>query len=889
MSEWIRRTTFKHTALLIVSLVAASCNNFTQVDDAQSRNRTYVSYSGTGKGKVYLSNPSVLAGKYVTRANYDDKLVAKFITDESTLTTPCVFTQYSPDFFDASVSVPYEDTTSTDCFNILNDRSASTDALVSSNNSWVYSAGTDEFYQVNTYYHTKLIMDRFLSSLSFSHKQVHLDGNRYIPPATKYNFVDTQSYWLHENGSTVNMDVFSKCYLSSMNAFFSPSDNQLCFGWNESDEDFFIVQDPTVIYHEMGHVFVKVMMNQRNITSGVDPNSSSIYYDSKTFSSDLGDISYDEAGALNEGIADWFSYYMVNRDQIGEYALYKLQGLARPVSEESDQHTISVSTETGERLSYPQYLQYNPASLSENVEDVHNAGTIVAHYLVALQKELKSSCSFESTKQEDIHAKSGDYIMLLLNETLAEVGDLTAKGSDFFSQYATVDSDYNDVYFTNLNEEHSFLWTQKVNPINFRRFFRIFAKNILYHISIDLCPEFTLDESEQLLDEYGLLLFNSYEDRGNGIDLDGNLSLSYFSFAGDHQLFSNRDISPVVLNTFVNEDNRRNSVLISKNQIELDDQITAYVFDKQTNIASLLAQLTFEGENVETTEGIAGTEYNNSNAKISPGEVVGISLNLYNKSNSTMAGVQILGNDWDHMKLSDSSMPYVNRIENINGLSSGDISGGIATHSPCIFDNFPKESEGGVAPDDESTTAAGNCNYITKTNDSIDTSEVVTDTHPKYDVDSPQPICLVQYSDEDETTWVSQDFYRKYSMGLEDKDCINNSSMSGNEFNPNSCLIRILPGAEHAILGKIDSRKTWAETIQGETNNSVTFSQSNIVVMEVNKWIPPGTKFNCRFRVRFSNCSDCYSESATDDEYADFEYAGAEPFKVINFQFEVLD
>ena len=90
---------------------------------------------------------------------------------------------------------------------------------------------------------------------------------------------------------------------------------------------------------------------------------------------------------------------------------------------------------------------------------------------------------------------------------------------------------------------------------------------------MDLCPEFTIDDSEKLLDDYGLLLFKSYEDRGNGIDLDGLLSLSYFNFSGDHELFSDREINPVILNTKVNEDNRRNTVLIAKDFIELDDDI----------------------------------------------------------------------------------------------------------------------------------------------------------------------------------------------------------------------------------------------------------------------------------------------------------------------------
>lgn len=877
-----------HILLSLLAITLVSCLGVTEVDDSQSRNRESLQLAGTGQGKVYLANPSILAGKYVTRADFDDQTVVRFITNEDFLVSPCSFTQYSPDFFDSTTLVPFTDETSSDCFNILNDTSASTDPIDSNQGSWAFNTDSDEFYQVNTFFHINLILERYFESLSFAHRQVHLDGSLFIPPATKYNFVDTQSYWLTEQGITSNMTAYSKCYLKPMNAFFSPADDTLCFGWNEDDENFFIVQDPDVIYHEVGHALVKVMMNQRNVTSGIDPNSSSVYFDSLTFSSDLGDIFYDEAGAINEGIADYFAYYITERDTVGEFALFKLQGLARPISETSDAHTTDVSTESGERLSYPQYLQYNPPNLAENVEDVHNAGAIVTHYLYALTEELKNSCSFDTTDSTEIHEKATDYVVLLLNETLAEVGDLTAKGSDFFSQYATVDTDYNDVYFTNLNKDYSYLWTQKVNPPNFRRFFRIFGKNILYHISVDLCPEFTIDESEQLLDEYGFLLFKSYEDRGNGIDLDGNLALSYFNFTADHDLFTNRFINPVILNTYVNEDNRRNSILVSKELIELDDEAIGFVFDGQQDIASIVASLNFAGQNITTTENIAGTEYNNNNVKISPGEVVGVSLNLFNSSNSTMAGVHILANDWDHMKLADTSETYVNRVTNINGLSGGDITGGLAHHDICIFDDFPSESEGGVGVGDDASTA-GNCSYFSRDNAGIDTSEVVTDTHPKYELDTPQPICVVQYSDENETQWVSQDFFRKYEMGLEDKDCLNNPSMSGNDFNPNECLIRVLPGAEHAVLGKIDPQKTWAETLQGESGNSIEFNASTIVLMEVNKWIMPGTQFTCRFRVRMSNCSDCYNNNNVGDDYADYQYGGSTPYKLINFQFTVLD
>jgi hypothetical protein len=60
-----------------------------------------------------------------------------------------------------------------------------------------------------------------------------------------------------------------------------------------------------------------------------------------------------------------------------------------------------------------------------------------------------------------------------------------------------------------------------------------------------------------------------------------------------------------------------------------------------------------------------------------------------------------------------------------------------------------------------------------------------------------------------------------------------------------------------------------------------------------NKWIPPGAKFRYRLRARFSNCSDRYTDAEkttyTSEDYLDYDYNGAEPYKIINFDFGVYD
>ena len=292
----------------------------------------------------------------------------------------------------------------------------------------------------------------------------------------------------------------------------------------------------------------------------------------------------------------------------------------------------------------------------------------------------------------------------------------------------------------------------------------------------------------------------------------------------------------------------------------------------------LLASLTFEGQNVQISEGLAGPEYNNGNIKISPGEIIGITPNLFNFSNSQMGGVRILANDWDHMKLDTSTDIHVNSNDN---MSAGE---DIANWSPCQYNGWPSVTEGGIVEDDTLPASEGDCLYTTKHNLVLkDTSNT-----PEYYPDASQPICMVQYSDTNETRWVSQDFFRSSELLLEDNECLNNPSMSGSDFNPNECLVRILPGSSQIIYGKIDPQNTWQKTLQGQNPTSPVISTNHIIVMEVNKNISPGTTFNCRMRVNFSNCSDCFDDE-NGNEYPDYMHAGDKPFKLINFSFKVLN
>ncbi|MFW5887464.1 MAG: hypothetical protein ACOCUH_01565, partial [Bacteriovoracia bacterium] len=195
---------------------------------------------------------------------------------------------------------------------------------------------------------------------------------------------------------------------------------------------------------------------------------------------------------------------------------------------------------------------------------------------------------------------------------------------------------------------------------------------------------------------------------------------------------------------------------------------------------------------------------------------------------------------------------------------------------PCQINGWPLESEGGMIDSDPSNPTVGDCNYITRYNGQNSTVE------PEEKIESA---CLVQYKTGNETMWISQKEFlaRVEGESFSQNDCLYEDESKG------SCFVNIIKGAEQANYSLIEPQKNYLNSMIKE-GESKTLSLSNLILMEVSKGIPPGTTFNCRFRVRFSNCSDCYSDSSHyNDDYLDYEYAGPKPFKLINFQFTVIN
>ena len=101
--------------------------------------------------------------------------------------------------------------------------------------------------------------------------------------------------------------------------------------------------------------------------------------------------------------------------------------------------------------------------------------------------------------------------------------------------------------------------------------------------------------------------------------------------------------------------------MVSKDLIKLDERTGKakyFIFDKGSDIRTIVEALS-RGQIRELSDQTdPNLSYNNGNGEISPGEVVGISLNIYNDSNTAIGGVQVLANDWDHGKMDNGFLRH---------------------------------------------------------------------------------------------------------------------------------------------------------------------------------------------------------------------------------------
>lgn len=775
MKQTYLHSLFAPLHIILLTLVITSCvPNVQEQKNTRSKDSSNAIFGsvkvGLYQGRVLEDNPIILSRD----ANLSDSYDLNRLLTTTTIT--------SNSFLKGNSSC----NGLTYCFEVRAIKE-SPSALQTSDGKWGFNANTPEFLQVNTFYHLNTIMNLFFSDLTKSFARA------YVGTTSTTNY-DTSLPRSIQNISTNVFSLISNPLIAyadcneADNAFFSHATQTLCFGFISEHPKVKWAQDSTVIYHETGHFLQKVQLNLRNSLTG--PRV------------DMGNSSYDEAASIGEGLSDYYSYFINGRTHFAEWGAGRFLNADRPISESDSIYPTGISTDPDQRLSYPQFVSYDPNTPSNPTEDVHASGKIISHYLVALTEDLQEKCLMSRREASDL-------VIHFINETLAEHGDLSSNGIQGISSGTHI----------NNRAAYSADWYRLVNPITYRSFMQTFAKNLkndLFNSSLNRCKGsvYQKDQIEYLIDQYGLLLFRTYNE--------------------------NRNASGGTL-TAVNSVNRKKSVLISKNLIILDptpNANTAFVIDDRESIKGVVAELqtgSLLGSLSAQTPSDFG--FNNDNGKMSPGEVVAVALNLYNNSNSPMGGVQVLANNWRHAD--NSGNPY-------------------QFPASMSTDRWPLLAEGGVLYNDAvAITAASSTDFA--------------------------PVCFIQANEATGTKWISQSTF-KTNMAL-------NSSLCLDPNKTNECFIRALKGADQANYSKIDAKKTWGQTFADpETGAAPTFKSGNMILFEVSKHIPPGTVVDCRLRVRFTNCEDCYHDTSnSNDDYTDAEYNGPRPFKIIHLQIPIID
>src|SRR5690606_10067480 len=103
-------------------------------------------------------------------------------------------------------------------------------------------------------------------------------------------YFSNYAWWF---GSSSSLVTWATCDFTD-NAFYSPAETALCFGRDQFDSKLWFAQDPSIMYHELGHAVTQIMLNTRNKMegAGVVP-----------YNSALGFSTYDEGGMISEGVA----------------------------------------------------------------------------------------------------------------------------------------------------------------------------------------------------------------------------------------------------------------------------------------------------------------------------------------------------------------------------------------------------------------------------------------------------------------------------------------------------------------------------------------------------------------------------------------------------------
>lgn len=770
----------KHQVLLFVVLSAfmSSC-----MPTSKSSGRTRATSQNVSVaveknyGKILKDNPLILSGKSSLSLSTD---INRFTTSAFITTNPMLQAQTN------CQGLPY-------CFEVRDNVNSAT-PLIATDNKWGFRASTKEFLQVNTYYHINLAFSKFLENLDLTYYSAFSELGAYqtetsIPNTLKNNL----SYDLHKTTLT----AYSDCDESD-NSYFSAATNSLCFGYTGQNKDLKWAHDSTIIYHELGHFLQHLALNLRNPVADIQAS--------------MGKNLYSEAGAIGEGLADYYSYYINGRTHWGEWAAGYSKA-SRPISEDDALHVSALKDDNENRLRYPDYLTYDPNEPTVPSETLHNAGMIISHYLVALTKDLETKCSLTNKT-------SREAVLSLINESLSELGDLTSVG--------TQTSLMKTPKKINLNATYSSIWYNQNNPVNYRSFSQMMAKNLLKRFgpqSLNGCGlyQYTTDDVEVLFDSYGLLLFKTYNENRN------------FTTA-------------IKKNTPVFPGNKVKTVLVNKANLILDpteNAASAFVIDNRSQILKGITSLQSAGLIKELSpETPSDLGFNNGLGNISPGEVVAIALNLYNNSNSTIGGVQVLANDWDHADTDNNN------------------------NKPCSIEStftstkWPTDNEGG------STTIPCEATQAATAEDFA-------------------PVCFMQVRENDATKWVSQKVFMN-SIGQSSQSCLDKTNpktcfIRAIKGADTAYYSKIDP---KKTWGQTMANPTTGTAYGLDWSNVMLFEVSK----HIPHGTAINCRLRARFTNCTDCYHDALSTSTPGaDDYKDEDFNGPKPFTIIHLNMTVLD
>lgn len=384
-----------------------------------------------GDGVVIQTNPIAQYGWDISvdeNTNMNKFLASEpvFITNQTQLISPCLLG---------------EDGAINPC--IIVTGADDTDGITSESSRWAFDASSDSFLQVQTFYHVRKIISRFHEIIA----------DNFPLAVSNYN------HWYEGE----ILKVYAKCDYAD-NSYFDPAVFAVCMGYTSDETWHRWAQDPSVIYHEVGHLLSHIMLNLNN----------------STYKTSFGvRAPADEASGVGEGISDWFAYYMNGRTHFGEWATGLFYNASRPLTEDDDLHAPGIDSSIENRLSYPKYLGYFPQEPTKEYEDNHSSGMIISHFLRRLTQELQDECSLDF---ED----AGDFVLKNMATALSEIGKRDDKLGTLGPYY--------------------------YEPIDFRNFPMKFAKEVMLNLPSSCPSTYSRESIEELLDSYGLLLFKTYND-----------------------------------------------------------------------------------------------------------------------------------------------------------------------------------------------------------------------------------------------------------------------------------------------------------------------------------------------------------------------------------------